>query len=210
MVVSAEGKTFVTPDTATISFGIEERSTSLKTAQNNANLKSQNLTSEVKKFGISEKDIKTTYYNIYPERDFERGGNRITGYNVSIGYQVKLKDFDKVNELLTLITANGANNVNGVTFEVSEELKEEKLNEARKIASEKAKTKAEGLAKASGIRLGKIINVSESSPQDTIRPFMMKEALPAGSGGDVAISEPEVMPGESEVSVTINLSYEVR
>lgn len=209
MVVSAEGKTFVTPDTATVSFGIEESSTLLKTAQNNANKKSQNLVSEIKKFGIEEKDIKTTYYNIYPKRDYQSSTNRITGYNVSIEYLIKLRDFDKINELLTLITNSGANNVSGINFEVSDDLMDEKLNEARKIASDKAKDKAEGLAKASGITLGKIINVSENNIGG-IRPYLMEKALPVAGGGDSQITEPEIVPGESEISVVVNLSYEIR
>jgi hypothetical protein len=209
MIVSAEGKTFVTPDTATFSFGIEENGQSLKQVQDRVNKKSQSLVAEVKKFGVDEKDIKTTHYNIYPEREYQTGTNRITGYNVSIGYIVKIRDFDKINELLTLITNSGANNVSGINFEVSDDLMDQKLNEARKIASDKAKDKAHGLAKASGITLGKIINVSENN-NGGIRPYPMERSLPVTNGEDEQVTQPEIVPGESEISITISLSYEVR
>ena len=86
---------------------------------------------------------------------------RITGYQVSTSYEVTISDFNKINDLLVSATSFGANTVGSVTFDLSEELKNEKLKEAREIAVTEAKLKASGLAKAAGINLGKIINISE-------------------------------------------------
>jgi len=94
-----------------------------------------------------------------------------------------------------------------VTFDLSDNLKKEKLKEARDQAVSEAKTKAEGLARSAGISLGRIINVSESTPSN-IRPYM----LPTSEAeiADKSVTEPNVQPGTTEIDVTVSLSYEVR
>ena len=66
------------------------------------------------------------------------------------------------------------------------------------------KNKAEGLAKANGITLGKIINVTESQGVDYPRPTMMLDKTVGLGGGPETAN---VVPGETEISVTVTLSY---
>jgi uncharacterized protein YggE len=84
------------------------------------------------------------------------------------------------------------------------------MNEAREIAVKEAKAKAEGLAKASGITLGKIINVSEDQGSYQARQY----AVPMAAGGDMAIeksvTQPSIQPGTTDLNITVSLSYEVR
>jgi uncharacterized protein YggE len=208
-VVSGEGKVFVTPDMARLSFGIEESGSSLKEVQDSVNRKSKTLTDSLKKLGIEEKDIKTSSYSVYPQYDFEATPQRIQGFQVSINYDVKIRDLDKVNDAITVTTASGANMVGGVSFEVNDETRKDKLLEARKIAVSEAKEKAEGLAQAAGINLGKVVNISENS---------MGEPSPISYARDLAVnsaelekpSEPEIVVGETELRVYVSLSYEIR
>lgn len=208
MIVSAEGKSVATPDIAKVNLGIQETGNSLKIVQESVNKKSQNLTSELKKLGVKENDIKTTSYNVSPQYDFTNPGSRITGYQVSASYEVTVRDIDKVNDILVSVTNNGANVVGNVSFDVSDEVKNKKMNEAREEAADKAKEKAKGLAKAAGITLGKIINVSESQGVDFPRPvaLLQKDSIGAGSEPTPA----NIEPGETEITVTVTLSYEIR
>lgn len=209
-VVSGEGKVFVTPDIAKITLGIEESGSSLKTVQNSVNTKSKALTSALKSTGIEEGDIKTTSYNVYPQRDYASSTQRITGYQVSINYEVTIKDFDKVNDVMVVATGAGANVVGSISFDLKDETKTEKMNEARVKAVAAAKEKAEGLSKAAGITLGKIINVSENQGLN-IRPVAYLDSKAAvGMGNETAIVEPNIQAGTSEISVTVSLSYNTR
>lgn len=208
LIVSAEGKSVVTPDIAKVSVGIEQSGSSLKVAQEAVNKKSQSITAELKKLGVDEKDIKTSSYNIYPESDYQVSPARITGYRVSISYEVTIKDIEKVNDVLVALTAAGANTVGGITFDVSETIRNEKMNEAREEAAEKAKEKAKGLAKAAGITLGKIINVSESEGVSFGRPIPLLEKTDTAIGN--AATPADIQPGETEIAVTVSLSYEIR
>jgi len=206
-VVVGEGKVSVTPDIAKITLGIQETGASLKTVQNAVNTKSKALTDTLKKLGVDEKDIKTSSYNVYPQYDFTNPGQRITGYQVSTNYTVTVKDFDKVNDIVVAATAAGANTVGNISFDLNESTKTEKMNEARVEAVKNAKTKAEGLAKAAGITLGKVINISESQGSDSIRLM----AVPmAGGGAEKSTAQPDIQPGQTEINITVSLSYEVR
>ena len=208
LVVEGTGKATVVPDIAKVSLGIEESGTSLKAVQDSVNKRSQSLTAEQKKLGIKEENIKTTSYNLYPEYNYEGPIPRVVGYRVSTNYEVKITDFDNVNDVLVSATSAGANIIGNVSFEVNEESKNEKLQEAREEAVRMARQKAEGLAKATGIHLGKIINISEQEGLDYGRPIPLLEK--AGIGGDVAVSQPEIQPGQTELSITVFLSFETR
>lgn len=208
LVVEGTGKASVAPDIAKVSLGIEETGSSLKAVQDSVNKRSQTLTDELKDMGIDKEDIKTTSYYLYPEYNYESTTPRVTGYRVSTSYEVKITDFDKVNEVLVSATNAGANIIGNVSFEVNDETRSEKLQEARQVAVDMAREKAEGLARATGIRLGKIINISEQEGFDYGRPMPLLEK--AGTGGDIAISQPEIEPGQTELSITVFLSFETR
>lgn len=207
-VVMGEGKVSVAPDIAKLTFGIQQTGISLKQVQNDVNTKTKTLTTAFKKLGIDEKDIKTTSYNVYPQYDYTNG-QKITGYQVSTDYEVTVKDFDKVNDLIVAGTAAGANTVGNVSFDLNDSTKTEKMNEARVKAVADAKIKAEGLAKAAGISLGKIINVSENQNQN-IRPMAFADKVAVGMGGGAPIAQPEIQPGTTEIDITVSLSYELR
>jgi len=206
-VVQGTGKSFVAPDIAKIDLGIQESGTNLKTVQDSVNKKSQSLVDQIKKLGVDAKDIQTISYNVYPQYDYTTPTQKITGYQVSTNYEVTVRDFTKINDLLASATSFGANTVGSVNFDLSDDLKNQKLNEARVQAVDEAKTKASGLTKAAGITLGKIINVSESTPSD-IRP--MAFAVSGGGTADKTVTPPSVQSGTTELDVTVSLSYEVR
>jgi len=207
-IVSGEGKVTVTPDIAKLNVGIQESGASLKTVQNLVNTKSKNLTDAVKKLGVGEKDIKTVSYNVYPQYDYQSRVPNLTGYQVSTDYEITVRDFDKVNDIIVATTSAGANVVGGISFEIADPTKKQKLQDARDLAVKEAKEKAEGLAKSAGITLGKIVNISENQNGGNIRPL----ALPVSGGGDLqkSMAQPDIQPGTTEIDVVVSLSYEVR
>lgn len=208
MMVSDTGKVTVVPDIAKVTVGIDEQGQSLKQVQDSVNKKSKALTDSLKKVGVNEKDIKTVNYSVNPEYDYQNQPYKINGYSVSTSYEIKITDFELVNDVLVLATESGANVVGNISFEVNEETREKKLQEAREMAVDKAKQKAEGLAKASGIILGKIINVTESMGLDYPRPIAYAKEMSLSSGDSPEVAN--VTPGETEISVTVNLSFEIR
>jgi len=205
LVVDGEGTATAVPDVALVTVGIEESGLELNQVQDTASEKSKALVASLKKLGIDEKDIKTSSYNVYPEYNYDSGTPRIVGYRVSTTYEIKVEDFEKVNEVLSESVNSGARVIGGVSFEVNEETRKKLLNEARVEAVDEAKEKAQSLAKAAGVSLGKILNISESQSLGGPIPVALREA---GIGGGEP--QPEITPGETEVSVVVSIAYEIR
>lgn len=208
-----EGKITAVPDSATLSIGITQTGKTVQDAKDKTNSATQKVLLALKDLGILEKDIKTTNYSVnpnygnnneiapmmYPIRD---NGANITGYTVTQNLEIKIKQTDNVNKAIDAVTKSGANLIGGVNFTFSDELLEKLEDKARKDAVINAKKKAQSLANASGLRLGKIINVVESSSFP--RP-MLAEALKAQSLDNI---QTQVTPGENTVTINVTIYYE--
>jgi uncharacterized protein YggE len=135
-----------------------------------------------------------------------KSGTNIVGYKLEQDVQVKIRDFTKVGDILSQSTTVGANLVGDLQFTIDNP---EKFREqARAEAIKQAKSNANNLAKESGIGLGKLINVYEGySPS----PLMYNSvAKSTGAGAPDAVSVPTIQPGQQEIDVTINLTYQVK
>ncbi len=198
------GKAVMAPDMATVSVGITEKGTTVTEVQEKVNQSSKKIINAIKKLGIEEKYIETTSYNVYPSYDRNQ---RVTAYTASQNIEVKIKDIEKINNVIDTATLNGANIVGNVNFTFSDELRTELENKAREEAVKIAKQKANSLAKISGIKLGKIINVYESNYAPLYKssaPVAQRDSSEAGLGG----APTNITPGEETVSITVSLSYE--
>ncbi|MBI2599590.1 SIMPL domain-containing protein [Candidatus Daviesbacteria bacterium] len=202
--VSGEGKVTVQPDVATLNAGISATASTVKAAQDQINTVINKVSSAVKGLGVDSSDIKTTNYSINPNYDYRENSQRITGYNASTNLSIKVRNIDKVNEVIDTLIANGANQVSGVSFDVDDKTKAE--NEARQKAVAEAKQKAQAAAQVAGFRLGKIINYTENFggfPRPIVQPMRVLD--------EKAVSATtQIEPGSSEVYITVTLSYELQ
>jgi uncharacterized protein len=199
--VTGEGTETIVPDQATASFGITTQGSSVAQVQSQINSTINRVTDSIKNLGIEDKDIKTTNYSINPDYDYTN--NTIKGYSASAQIQVTFKDFDKVNQAFDIATANGANTAGQLSFGLSDEKRKEAEAKATKAAIDQAKDKAQSIAGMAGIKLGKLVNVQQSTPYQPL-PYISMRTEEA----QVADQKTQVEPGSSEVKVTIILSYE--
>lgn len=203
--VMGEGKATVIPDIAIVTVGVNAQSPTVKDVQQQLNTKMNAVIAAVKKTGVDAKDVQTTNYNISPVYDYQSRSQQITGYQASANLVVKVRDLDKSSEVIDNATAAGANQVGGVTFDISDKTKVE--SEARQKAVAEAKVKAEEGAKAAGFNLGRIINYSENFDGSVPRPMYAKAEMALDSSGGGAPTQIE--PGSSEITVSVSLSYEI-
>lgn len=201
--VTGEGKVEVSPDIAVVNAGVTASGASVKIVQEEINSKINKISASIKELGVSESDIKTTNYNIYPNYDYRETTQKITGYNASTNLQIKARNIDRVNEVIDAATTNGANQVSGVTFEVDD--KSKALDEARKLAVADARKKAEQAASTAGFSLGRVINYNESTSE--FPPIIMPMVAERAS---TDTTPTKVEPGSNEISITVTLSYEIR
>lgn len=207
-----KGEVSAVPDSATAYLGVTATGTTVAEAQNKTNELSTKVINSIMSQGISEKDIKTTNYSInpnygsgepvpmmYPVRG---GGNNITGYTVSQNLEIKISPIDKLNKVVDAATTAGANEVQGANFTFSDSLLKKLQNEARQEAVSDAKDKANSLAQASGIHLGRIVNVVESD-QGVFMP------MAAGVAEKSDQSNPtNITPGQNTVTINVTIYYD--
>ncbi len=204
---SGEGKATAVPDQATVNAGVTAQAATVAQAQQKVNQAASKIITDIKKLGLSDKDIKTTNYSVTPNYSNEimlmgRGDQSIIGYTVTQNLEIKVKPIEKVNQVVDTTTKNGANLVGSITFTFSDSLSKSLEQQATKQAVDEAKEKAQTLANAAGVRLGKIINVVESSNQP--RPLMAAGVAKTDS------SEPtNITPGENTLTATVTIYYDI-
>lgn len=203
--VTGESKITTIPDKAVVSLGITVNESTVKQAQDKANTIINNINAELGKLNIDKKDIKTDNYSLYPNYDYQQG-QRITGYSINANLSVNLTDFSKLNQAIDAATGAGANQVGGIMFTLSDEKKKDVEHDARKQAIENAQEKAQSLSSLAGMRLGKIVNVSES-PNFQPRPYELMKATSDSIGGNAGVPT-NVEPGSTTFTYVVTLSYE--
>jgi uncharacterized protein YggE len=216
LTVSAEGKATGIPDVAQVTFSVTTEGKDAATAQGDTIKKMDDITTYLLDKGVEKKDIQTTGYNVYPRETYNCTNRMvpcnptIIGYTVSQQVTVKIREVAKAGEILGEVVTKGATNVSGPTFVIDDASELE--DEARAEAIDKAKERARTIARQSGIKLGKLIGVSDdgSGPM----PYAMD-----GRGGaemdmmvknQAAPAMPNIQPGSQEVFKTVTLTYSIR
>ncbi len=202
--VTAEGKVSVKPDIAYINAGVQASSATVKGVQDQINVVINKISDALKQDGIDAKDIKTTNYNVNPTYDYTNGSQRITGYSASTNLQIKVTNIDKVNEAIDLATKNGANQISGLNFDVDDKTKVEE--QARQMAVDLARKKADSAAKIAGFKLGRIVNYSENFGGGP-RPLPMMGAGLAKTADNLST---QIESGSTDIVITVTLSYEIQ
>ena len=214
MTVTAEGKVKAVPDMATINLGVVTQGPSSAAVQDESSKKVNKIIDFVKQQGVSKDDISTSQFNIYPQYNYKDGKNDIVGYEARQTIVVQVKGVDKSTQVLSKILADstqaGANEISGVSlgFDDPDNLKQT----ARAQAIEKAKARAEELAKVSGLSLGRVVSVSQTGTGDSgTLPYYGGYGM--GGGGSDAVAKsisPNIEPGSQDVTESMTLTFEVK
>jgi uncharacterized protein len=204
ITVSGTGRVTVVPDIGVLSLGVQATQPTVAAARNEAAKAMDAVRTSLKQNGVDDKDIATAGFNIQPQQDFRSGTPRITGYQVNNQVTVKVRQIDALSKTLDSAVAAGhdAVRVNGISFAVDKPERFE--GEARDKAVADARTRAEQLAKAAGVKLGRARSVNESFGGRAPTPM---RAL-AGAAVEDAVPTP-LNPGESEITLTVNIVYDV-
>jgi hypothetical protein len=214
ITVRGEGEVFSVPDVAEFSFSVIEEGKEVKGAQDKASEKLNRAISTLKDSGIEERDIKTTAYYINPKYEYQKspctrgfcppGRQMIIGYEVSQTISVKVRETDKVGQIIQSIGSLEVSNLSDFRLTIDDE--DALKAEARTLAIEDAKSKAEILSEDLDVKLVRLVTYSESEP---FLPFR------EGFGGDVVVqmaeikAAPEVPVGENRIVSEIYLTYEI-
>ena len=199
------GKIKIKPDIAHINIGVRSQSPEIIEAFRENSEIAENIIQKLIEMGVEQKDIQTRNFNIYQQqepRPFEGEEEPTTSYVVENTVSVVVRDLDSLGEVLSTVVAEGANTIHGISFDIED--REAAVEEARKLAIEDAKSQAEAIADAAGIKLGKIrsIGINQNGGMMPRYDFPVEEA--AMGAGEVPVSS-----GTLTIQVTANFTYDI-
>lgn len=201
---SGEGRVYIKPDIAFLDLSVVTQGKTVGDTQKKNSEKMNKVIDYLKDFGVEEKDIKTTNYNIYPQYVYEDiKVPQISGYEINQGLEVKVRIMDKIGELLGGAVGAGVNRVGSLRFSVEKD--DEPKAQSRKLAIEDAKKKAQETAAQLGLKLGKLIGFYENYNQP-YPLYSTKEGYGVGGGSGT----PDIQVGENEIYIGVSLTYKIK
>jgi len=205
--VTGQGTVSVTPDVATVQVGVVTQAAEASEALTQNSAAVARLLAVLKDdFNIAAKDLQTSNFSVNPQYDNNpRRGNlespKISSYMVSNQVSVKIRQLTDLGKLLDAAVRSGGNRVFGITFGVDDPSEVE--NQARRASVKDARARAELFAEAAGVKLGRVVSISEQSVP-SISPRMMGRAMMASAERAVPVES-----GEQQVEASIQMIFEV-
>ncbi|OIO46316.1 hypothetical protein COU05_00440 [bacterium (Candidatus Gribaldobacteria) CG10_big_fil_rev_8_21_14_0_10_37_21] len=205
--VFAEGKATIVPDVALIRAGVTTEGKDIEIIVNENNTKMNAIIEMIKSLGVEAKDIQTTNYSLTQRYDYLETGRYFRGYTLNQEIAIKVRDFTKVGDVLEVSVSKGGNLIGSLQFTVDDMDKVKAL--ALEDAITNAKQKAQSIAKASGLKLKKIINIYESG----VTPYYgysMGGGVAMDAKMESGIAVPQIEAGEQEITVSVTLTYRIK
>ena len=208
LTLTADGRSARVPDMAVFSAGVTSQGKTAGEAMS-ANAADMNrVIAALKKAGIADKDVQTSSINLNPLYGQPVVGPngqvvqepRIVGYQANNTVTVRSRDIKGFGKVLDALVSAGANQISGPAFQLSDP--SSATDEARMMAIKAARTRAELYAKAAGLRVVRIVSITEGGGYSPPQPMYAK-TMQADSG-----STP-VSAGEVEAAVSVTVQFEL-
>lgn len=198
--ISADGTSTRIPDLAVIQAGVVTQAATAGDAMRQNSTRMATVLAALRRAGIAERDIQTSSVSLSPQYRYAQNEPPvITGYQASNQVTVRFRDIAKSGTILDALVSQGANNISGPNLTIDKP--EAALDEARTAAVATARARAELYAKAAGLRVDRILSISESSAMPVPpRPMMMARM-------EAAADATQVVAGESELTVSLSVRF---
>ena len=204
--VSADGSSEARPDLATLSLGVTTEGQTAQAALQENSRRMAALTQALRRAGVAERDIQTSNVSVYPQQQYREGQEPlITGYQANNTVTAKVRNINNTGRVIDAAVAAGGNTINGVTFSHADP--EAQLDIARRDAIAEARRRADLYANALGMRVHRVVAVSEGGGYAPPIPYPMAARMDAVSP---ASPPPPIAPGEIETRVSVGVTFELR
>jgi len=203
--IEGTGKASARPDLATVTFSVDTRGADQSEAQRKNTEVMNTLMSQMRAIGIEEKDMQTTYYNVWQDSVWNPDTQTydLSDWVASSSVEVKVRNIDLVSQVLVTAGENGATNISGPNFTLDDNTAAK--DAARDEAIADAMKKARLLAEKLNLKIESVIGYSEYSP-DYYPPVPYY-----GYAADemAAASLPEISEGETEVTLNVSITFKL-
>ncbi|PPU93593.1 SIMPL domain-containing protein [Xanthomonas albilineans] len=190
------------PDVARLSAGVVTEATDSGKAMRENAAQMTKVLAAIHAAGIPEKDVQTSGISLNRQYTYSQNRAKQPNYQANNSVDLKVRDIAKLGKVLDALAAQGANQINGPSFEIDNP--EPLYDQARGDALKKAQARAQNYAKTLGLRVRRIVSISEGNSGGVRPPMAMMRAMATNT----AIETP-VAPGESSVSVSLDVVFEL-
>ncbi|PJK12511.1 hypothetical protein CO614_04325 [Lysobacteraceae bacterium NML120232] len=203
--VEAEGSSQRAPDIARISTGVTTQAADTQSAMRQNAEEMRKLLDALKQAGIAERDIQTSGISLSPQyRYSENQPPRVTGFQASNRVQVKVRELEKLGNIMDILVRAGANELNGPSFELDKP--EEARDEARKLALAEARRRADGYARELGLKVRRIVSIDEGEQLAGMPAPLMSPRAAKAEAFDASMP---VAVGENDIRVRLAVVFEL-
>lgn len=228
LTVSAEGRSFREPDMAMFNAGVTTQGQSAREALAENSRAMTQVIDALRRAGIADRDIQTSNLSVQPvyadpNRDAVMAARvsgqpyippppdqqvpRIIGYQANNSVSVRQRDLDDFGTVIDTLAAAGANQINGPMFQMDDA--DPALDEARLDAMRNARERAELYAGAAGLRIVRILSISEGGGYYGPPPVVFTTAARAGAPPPPPPPPAPVQPGELQMTANVAVLYEL-
>lgn len=204
--VTGSGSVVGEPDIATLNLGVSVEKKTVAEAREVAAAAMTAVIASLKANNIAENDIQTEKFSIYPQYDYTENGRVLRGYSVNNTVSAKVRELESLSDLIDAAAEAGGDIivVNSIQFMIEDTTPLQ--TQARGLAVKNAEAKAQTLADAGGVTLGKPIAITETS-HTASPPIAYAEEV--AFADDSARSSTPIEAGELTVTVNITIVYEI-
>ncbi|MBA3669735.1 MAG: SIMPL domain-containing protein [Sphingomonas sp.] len=201
--ITATGSVTRVPDIAVISAGVVTRSATAGGAIRDAAARMARVRSELTRAGVADRDIQTSNISLNPDYVYENNQPpKLNGYNASNQLSVRFRNIADAGKIIDALVAVGANQINGPTLTLDHP--ETALDEARTKAIALGRARADLYARSLGMRVVRVVAVSESGGYSPPPPMPMMMAR-AESSADSKIDS-----GEQKLDISVAMTFELQ
>lgn len=209
IMVTGQGSAQLAPDMALLQLTVTREAETAREALDANSAAMAEVLAALRAQGIAERDIQTANFSIQPRYVYpkpksgaEQPPPRIVGYTVRNGLGVRVRELDKLGQIIDRSVTLGVNEGGSITF--TNDDPSAAIEQARVRAVKEAAAKAGTLASAAGVKLGRVLSISEQSFNPGPSPMMHSRAMMAD-----AMESVPVAAGENSYKVTVNMSYAI-
>ncbi len=228
LTVNVEGRSFAAPDLAIFTAGVTTQGTDAGAALE-ANARAMTgVIAALGRAGIAERDIQTSNLSLNPiyadpARDAmlaaqssgrpyippppEQQVPQIIGYSATNSVSVRQRELEDYGTVVDTLVAAGANQVNGPNFQLDDQ--EAALDEARLAAMTTARQRAELYARAAGLRIVRVLSISEGGGYYGPPPVLFAQRITTTGGPPPPPPPSPVQPGELQMTANVTVLYEL-
>jgi len=207
IIVSGQGSADIAPDMAVLQLTVMREAETARAALDANSAAMAQVLKALRGEGIAERDLQTSNFSIQPKYVYptqnsssEDRSPRIVGYTVRNGLTVRVRELDNLGKIMDKSVTLGVNEGGNIVF--TNDDPSAAMEQARARAVAEAMDKAKALAAAAGVRLGKVLELSEQSYQPGPVPIMKAEMMMSRAADSVPVAA-----GENSYQVTVNMSY---